>query len=166
MCKSRLLCCGIFLLLTGSLWAQTRSTLGGPRSTTGSPSTTGVSPSGKHHEPCWKEAGISQSVIQEHRSIERSTRAEIQSVCSDTSLTPQQRHEKAHQIREQAKQRQDAMLSTEQRSAFQNCRAQRGERGTPGLGGESLCGGVSSVQGSKPHRSTATNSTGADADED
>lgn len=136
----------IVLLSMPSLLAQTRSTTGGTRPT--ATSSTGSTTGRGKHQPCWEQAGIPQSVVQEHRSIEQSTRSEIQAVCSDSSLTPQQRQQKAHELREQARQRQDAMLSASQRTAFKNCRSQRGEGGTPGLGGESLCG-ASSIGGRK-----------------
>jgi len=165
MSRSKLLVCAVpvlGLLLSSPLLAQSRSTF--PRSTTNGTPTTGGTTNGRRREPCWKQAGIPQSVIQQHKSIEQTTRSQIEAVCSDTSLTPEQRHEKAHQIREQARQRQDAMLSASQRSSFQSCRSQRGEGGTPGLGGENLCGGTSSTRGMRPAKTGNGTSTTPEED--
>jgi hypothetical protein len=114
-----------------------------PAQTVSAPSrpatTTGRRPVRGRHQPCWQQAGVSQSVIQQHRAIEEDIRSQVESVCSDSSLTPQQRAAKVRSIREEGRQRQAALLTSEQRSALEGCRAQRGERGT-GMGGVGPCG--------------------------
>ena len=78
-----------------------------------------------HQEPCWQQAGISKAAIQQRRSIEQSTRAEIQSVCDNSSLTPQQRREQIRSIRERARQQIDALISPQQREALKACQQAR-----------------------------------------
>jgi hypothetical protein len=57
-----------------------------------------------HPAPCWEEAGVPKSVIEQRRQIERNTHAEIQSVCNDSSLTPEEKREKIRQLHQQAHQ--------------------------------------------------------------
>lgn len=152
----------LLMLSALPLSAQTRSTMGGSRSTTGGlPSTTG-SPSTQpgRHQPCWRQAGVSQSAFQQHRSIEMRTRSEVQSVCSDSSLTPQQRAEKIRQIREQARAQQESLLTPQQAAAFRSCRQQRGEVGHPGAGGIGPCGGSTLPMGKRG--TTTANPAGGD----
>jgi hypothetical protein len=107
-------------------------------STTGQPSTTG---SGGRTNPCWKQAGLSSSEIQRHRQIDENTRAQVQSVCSDSSLTQQQKHEKIHVLREQAHHESEAMMTPAQRQSIAGCRGQRGEGGGGGHGAHGGGGG-------------------------
>ena len=44
-------------------------------------------------EPCWEQAGVSRTAMEQRRNIERSTRAEVESVCADSALSAQQKHE-------------------------------------------------------------------------
>jgi hypothetical protein len=87
-------------------------------------------------EPCWKQAGISQSAMQQHKAIEERSHQQIQSVCSETNLTPQQRQEKIHTIEEQARAESERIVSPQQMSALKSCRSSRGETGhMGGMGG-------------------------------
>jgi hypothetical protein len=45
-------------------------------------------------EPCWEQARISKSTIQQRRSIQESTRSQIQMVCGETNLSEQQKRVK------------------------------------------------------------------------
>ncbi len=96
-------------------------------------------------EPCWQVAGISQSAMQQHKSLEENARSQVQSVCNDSSLTPQQKREKIRQIHQQTQQQVEGVITPQQRQALQACRQQRGE-GVHGGGrgmhpkGEGPCG--------------------------
>ena len=79
-----------------------------------------------HHEPCWKQAGVSQSAIEQRRQIEATTRSEVESVCSDSSLTPQQKHEKIRQLHQEARQQADRLITPQQEQALRSCRAKYG----------------------------------------
>lgn len=113
------------LFLTYPLAAQT-TTSPIPRSTTP------ARPGGRQ-APCWQQAGVSQAAIQRHRQIEERTRSEVEAVCSDSSLTPQQREQKIHQLHEQAHQQAQSVISPQQEEALKACREKRGEG--PHMGG-------------------------------
>lgn len=110
-------------------------------------------------EPCWQEAGISKGAMQQRKSIEQSTRGEIQSVCANSSLTPQQRREQIRAIRQRKRQQIDALISPQQREALKACQESRA-KGHPGPGGfhgggghgEGPCGELSEPkeQGTEP----------------
>ena len=86
-------------------------------------------------EPCWQEAGISKGAMQQRKSIEQGSRAEIQSLCGNSSLTPQQRREQMRAIRERTRQQVDALISPEQREALKACQQARGHSGAGGVHG-------------------------------
>jgi hypothetical protein len=85
-------------------------------------------------EPCWQEAGISKGAMQQRKSIEQSTEAEIHSLCANSSLTPQQRHQQIRAIRERTRQQVDALITPQQREAIKACQEARG-KAHPGTGG-------------------------------
>jgi len=114
-------------------------------------STTPIRPG--RRQPCWQVAGVSKSAIQQHRQIEESTRSQVESVCSDSSLTPQQKQAKIHQLREQAHQQMASVISPQQQAALRSCREQRGEGQMGGMhGGSGLgpCGEATPGTGTKP----------------
>jgi hypothetical protein len=76
-------------------------------------------------EPCWQEAGISKSAMEQRRQIEQNTRAEVQSVCNDSSLTPQQKREKIRQLHQQARQQNEGLITPQQQEALKACQQQR-----------------------------------------
>jgi len=103
-------------LSAGSLWAQaTRPT---------TPSSKPI-PTGKQ-EPCWKQAGISQTALQQHRQIAEQTHSQVEAVCANSSLTPQRKRQQIRQIREQAHAKMDKLVSPSQMEALKSCRAKRG----------------------------------------
>jgi hypothetical protein len=65
--------------------------------------------------------------MQKHRQIEESTRTQIESVCSDSALSTQQKQEKIHELREQARQQAGSVITSSQQEALKSCREQRGE---------------------------------------
>lgn len=99
---------------------------------------TGTAP---RQEPCWQEAGISKGAMQQQHSIQQSTRAEVQSVCANSSLTPQQRREQIRAIRERSRQQIDALISPQQREALKSCQQSRNKGHIGGGGGFHRGGG-------------------------
>ena len=100
-----------------------------------------------HQAPCWQEAGISKSAMEERRAIQHRTRAEVEAVCAESSLSRQQRQQKIRQIHEQAKQEMDALVTPQQMEALKSCRMSRHHAGGhPGVphpsagGGHGPCG--------------------------
>ena len=79
---------------------------------------------GQKSEPCWEQAGISKSVMEQRRSIQESTRSQIQAVCRETNLSEQQKREKIHEIRQAAQAKVNAMISPAERQQLEAC--QRG----------------------------------------
>jgi len=95
-----------------------------------------------HQLPCWQEAGVSKSAMQEREAIQRRTKSEVEAVCAETSLTPQQRQQKIQQIHQQAKQQMDALVSPQQLEAMKSCQMSRNHGGGhPGVGHPGAGGG-------------------------
>ena len=76
-------------------------------------------------EPCWQQVGISKSAMQERAAIGRETRAQVEAVCANASLTPQQRQQEIRQIRQQARSREEALVSPSQQQALRACQQER-----------------------------------------
>jgi hypothetical protein len=140
MIKTRLFGFGFALLtlLTYPLAAQTAPSPS-PRGTT-------TTRPAAHQTPCWQQAGISQSAIQQRKQIEESTHSQIESVCSDSSLTPQQKQQKIRQLHQQAQTQVQGLITPQQEQTLKSCRASRGEGphvGAPHVGGVGPCGETS-----------------------
>jgi hypothetical protein len=69
--------------------------------------------------------GIPENVFAERKSIHESTRAQVQGVCSDTSLTEQEKREKIREIRKAAHEQLEALLTSAQREGLRECQAAR-----------------------------------------
>jgi hypothetical protein len=120
------------LFFSCSLWAQIT------RPSTTSPST---AQSSQKRQPCWQQAGVTRSALQQRRQIAENMHSQIESVCANTSLTAQQRHQQIQQIREQAQSRMSGLVSASQMESIRSCRAQRGEAGSAQHhGGMGPCG--------------------------
>jgi hypothetical protein len=104
------------------LWAQT------------SPAPT---PGGRPYRqpPCWQQAGISQSVMPQIREIQQSTRSQVESVCSNSSLTPQEQRQQIGQLHKQQQQQIEGLVTSEQLQALRSCQEQRGQMGGMHRGG-------------------------------
>lgn len=97
-------------------------------------------------EPCWQVAGISKAAIQERAAISRQTRQEVEAVCANSSLSPQQKQQEIKQIHEKAKQQMDALITPEQQSAMHSCQEERSHASAPRVahgGGGGPCGDLS-----------------------
>jgi hypothetical protein len=99
-----------------------------------------------HEEPCWKQAGIPKSAIEEREAIQRETRSQVEAVCADNALTPQQKRQRIREIRQEARQRAEALISPQQQEALQSCQKERAANHPPapglhkGGGGTGPCG--------------------------
>jgi len=91
-------------------------------------------PKAGRQEPCRQEAGISKSAMEQRRQIEQNTRAEIQSVCNDPALTPQQKREKIRQLHQQARQQIEGVITPQQQEALKSCQQQRAAAHPPRTG--------------------------------
>ncbi len=77
-------------------------------------------------EPCWQQAGIDKSMMEQVWTIGHHAHQQVESICSNSSLTPQQRQQQAREIREQAMQKRDSLLTADQRKALMTCQQERG----------------------------------------
>jgi hypothetical protein len=120
-----------FVIFTGALISAAQST----------PPTSPVPPPRTHQEPCWRQAGIDRSIMEQRRDIERDAHSRVDAVCENSSLTPQQRRQQAREIHGQAKRKSDALITSDQRSALQACQQTRAEYRTNGIhhGGGDPC---------------------------
>jgi hypothetical protein len=93
-------------------------------------------------EPCWKVAGISPQVLQQRRSIEQNAKSQIAALCSDSSLSAQQRRQKIHEIHQQTQQSLQGLITPQQEEALKACRASRGGTEAPqaNMSGTGPCG--------------------------
>lgn len=87
-----------------------------------------------HVEPCWQQVGISKTAMREREAINRETRMQVEGVCADKSLTPQQRQEKIREIHAQAKERSEALISPQQQEALRACQKERAGTRPPSSG--------------------------------
>jgi hypothetical protein len=85
--------------------------------------------------------------MEQHRAIERDAHTQVNAVCENSSLTPRQKQQQAREIRQQAKQKMDALLTPDQREALHACQETRAEdRPHEGHHNEGPCGGEQSLQ--------------------
>ena len=77
-------------------------------------------------EPCWQVAGISKAAMQQRRQISQQARQQVESVCMNSSLTPQQKREEIRQIHERERQELESIITPAQREALHACQEQRG----------------------------------------
>src|SRR5215469_5666431 len=120
-----------------------------------------------HQEPCWKLVGVSKAAIDERQAIARETRFQVEAVCVDSSLTPEQKRQRIREIRQQAKQRSESLISPQQQEELQACQKERAAShpASPGVhhagGATGPCGEL--LTPAKPHTQA---SRGKPADED
>lgn len=94
---------------------------------------------GQRQQPCYLQAGVSKSAMQQARQLQQEARQQIQSVCANNSISDQQKRDQIRQIRESTRTQVDALVSPAQRQQIEECRAARGQgggsRGGSGGGG-------------------------------
>lgn len=180
MSRVPLLVAGTLLLSVAflPLSAQSRPTVSSSPSSQGAstaPATSGRNGRARQ-QPCWQQAGVSQAVMQKRRQIEESTRAQVESVCQDSSLSQQQKQEKIRQLRQEGRKQMEALVTPQQMQAVESCRSQRREgqgRGDGGQSGQSAhgerrgggggpCGEIQQGRGQRSPQSSPP----ADSDED
>ncbi|HYM78031.1 MAG TPA: hypothetical protein VE377_18795 [Candidatus Dormibacteraeota bacterium] len=105
---------------------------------------------------CWQRAGIDRSVMEQLWSIQRDMRTRVEDVCSNTSLTPEQKHQQTHEIREQAHQKIAGLITPDQQKSLMACRDERmgGHAGAGGFGGPRGGCGEPQNNGTRPPSET------------
>lgn len=91
-------------------------------------------PARRGGETCWQQAGIEQSVMEQMHSIARDARSQVEAVCSNSSLTPQQRNQQAREIREKAMQKRQELITADQEKTLRACQQERRGENHPGNG--------------------------------
>src|SRR5579862_542530 len=122
------------LAVASAVPAMAQAGMGQPPVRYGNTTTTGQNGRG-NKQPCWQVAGVSKSAMEQERALQESARSQMESVCSNTSMTPQQKHEEMRKIEESVHQRMGSIVTPQQQSALHSCRASRGEGGHMGGGG-------------------------------
>ena len=151
----------LVLAMASAAPAVAQMGMGQPPARSGTNSTTtGQTGHGKQ-QPCWQVAGVSKQAMEQERALHEQARSQMESVCSNSSLTPQQKHEEIRKIEESVHQRMGPIISPQQQSALHACRSSRGEGGHMGGGGMHGGGGMMHNCGEMPGGGTGTgNGTG------
>jgi hypothetical protein len=100
---------------------------------------------------CFQQAGIEKSVMEQIHTISHDARSQIEAVCSNSSLTAEQKHQQAHEIREQAMQKREKLLTPDQQKSLAACQQERGGN-HPNGGGmhEGMGNGCGEMPGGRP----------------
>jgi hypothetical protein len=123
-------CPVVFLLCAGPLLAQSTPPTTNPPANPPAQNR----PARRGGEPCWQQAGIEKSVMEQVWTVGREARSEVETVCSNSSLTPQQKIQQAREIRQKAMHKREELMTTDQEKTLRAC--QQEQRGNhPGNGG-------------------------------
>jgi hypothetical protein len=102
-------------------------------------------------EPCWQKVGITKEAKEQRDAITHDTHSQVEAVCADSSLTPQQQKQKIHQIRQESKQKVGALIGEQQQEELQACQKERAAThpSSTGMqhGGGGPCGALTSPAG-------------------
>lgn len=123
----------LVVLCAGKLLAQSTPPANGTPSPT--------RPMRRGGESCFHQAGIDQSVMEQIHTISREARSKIETICSNSSLTAQQKHEQTKEIREQAMQKRDGLMTADQQKALNTCQQARSGNHPSGGGTHEGMGG-------------------------
>jgi len=101
-------------------------------------------------QPCWEVAGISKSAMEQRHAVQQKARSEVEAVCADTSLTPQQRQQKIREIHQQSRQELDSLISPQQMQELKSCQMSRNHGGGHPAGAHPHVGGGGGPCGEMP----------------
>jgi len=124
------------------------------------PSTTPGTTKKPKLEPCWQVAGVSKSAVQQRRTLSHQAHQEVEAVCTNASLSAQQKRAEIQQIHQRERQQIDAVITPSQQEAMRSCQESR----NTGHGGAHAGGGHGGPCGemSAPHKANPQH----DQDED
>ena len=74
---------------------------------------------------CMPQAGIEKSVMEQIHSIVHDAHSQVESVCSNSSLTPQQKQQHLREIRERAMQKRESLMTADQQMTLMACQQAR-----------------------------------------
>ena len=110
-------------------------------------------------EPCWQQVGVSKDVIDQRDAIQKDTHSQVEAVCADSSLNVQQKKQKIHEIRQEAKQKMSGLISEEQQQQLEACHKERaGSPVATGVKhpGTGPCGELESPNGGHPGQTSGS----------
>jgi len=151
----------LFLTLGVTGFAQSPET---PQDT---PASSGVARRARvanHGTPCWKQAGMTPDMVNKRWHLDDQQKVKIAQVCSESSTSPQQKHEKIDQIHADTDHAIAQLIPTKELAAFNRCQAELDQRRPKAAAQKELgpCGGtipasVASDETTSPeHRHTKT----------
>jgi len=79
----------------------------------------------RRQPPCWREAGMSPGMVNQRWQLEDNAKTKISAVCTDTSLSADQRLAKIHEIHQETDAQIAKIIPEKQLSAFKACQAER-----------------------------------------
>jgi hypothetical protein len=91
--------------------------------------------------PCLQKAGVDKSVMEQLFSVQRDMRSQVEGVCSNTSLSLDQKRQQVQEIHQQAHQKIEGLITPEQEKEIIACRQEMHGGNHPGGGGDLLGGG-------------------------
>lgn len=75
--------------------------------------------------PCYEVAGVSKAAIERRRSVAQEANAQVEAVCANASLTPQQRAQEISRIRKQESTELNSIITPQQQEAIKECNQAR-----------------------------------------
>ena len=75
--------------------------------------------------PCYEVAGVSKATIERRRSVTQAANAQVEAVCANASLTPQQRAQEISRIRKQQSIEINSIITPQQQEAIKECNQAR-----------------------------------------
>ncbi len=107
-------------------------------------------------EPCWQVAGVSKAAVQERRTLTRQAHQEVEAVCTNASLSTQQKQAEIQQIHQRERQQIEAVITPSQQEAMRSCQESRntGHHGGHAGGGHGggPCGEMSAHHKASPQQ--------------
>ncbi len=74
--------------------------------------------------PCWRQAGLTPEMVNQRWKLEDAQKNRIAAVCSEPSISAQQRHERIQQIQVETDQAIARLIPTKERQAFNQCQSE------------------------------------------
>jgi hypothetical protein len=109
-------------------------------------------------EPCWQVAGISKAAMEQRKTLNLQTRQQVEAVCANSSLSPQQKRQQIQQIHRQEKEQLDGIITPAQQQAMRSCQSERnaGHVSAGHVGGTGPCGEMPTGQQPSPQPGSDT----------
>ena len=112
-------------------------------------------------QPCWQKVGITKEAKEQRDAIALDTHSQVQAVCADSSLTPQQKKQKIQQIHQESKQKVGGLISDQQQEELQACQKERAANHPSSAGTQHGGGGpCGETPSPSAHASGASQSSG------